>query len=360
MKPVVVGFSGRKQSGKDTCADHLVRRYGFKKVSFAGKLKKLCAMLFDLDLGLLDGTDDQKNSLTHLRWSDWELTVEDPHHPEYLTHREVLQVVGTQVFRSKYQNIWVHTLFSGLEDGCQYVIPDARFDNEADAITESGGFVIKVERAEAESVVDHHESERGLSQGKYHHVLRNETTLEDLFRTLDEVMRSEGIHPTSPSPSTQEGSPVMELKVPEPLSRAAKYYYDVTQGNPLVLQDLVFQVCSMGVQTQLRDCLEVAKFLGEVPDNGAYFNKHTLIFINSSDASDDGILLDRGALEKTPVDDTAIVAGVSDSFSECFVYGVLTRESLEELLLFSPGEREVRVPFKSLHPLRYLVEDGKR
>ena len=46
MQGVRIAFSGKMQVGKTTSADYLVRRYGFVKLSFAGKLKEIAHDLF--------------------------------------------------------------------------------------------------------------------------------------------------------------------------------------------------------------------------------------------------------------------------------------------------------------------------
>ena len=42
----VIGFLGKKGTGKDTCADYLVENHAFEKLSFAGPLKEKDFPLF--------------------------------------------------------------------------------------------------------------------------------------------------------------------------------------------------------------------------------------------------------------------------------------------------------------------------
>ena len=45
---MIIGLTGKKESGKDTAGDYLVKYYKFKKDSFARPLKDACKILFHL------------------------------------------------------------------------------------------------------------------------------------------------------------------------------------------------------------------------------------------------------------------------------------------------------------------------
>jgi hypothetical protein len=364
---VIVAFTGNKQVGKDTSADHLVRRYNFNKASFAGKLKMACALIFDLDLNMLDGTDEQKNELTHLRWDSF---VEDLNFPkegradeEYLSHREVLQVVGTQVFREKYLNIWVDTTVNSFQEGKHYVISDLRFDNEAKAIREAGGIVVKVERPGFSGNGGVHISEQGVSGEHIDYVLHNSGDLKDVLSQVDEIMQmafpAQIKKEVRTYPKSEEGSPVFELDVPDHIAKRAQHYYRVTNGHPGVLSDLVFQVCDYGVHTKIRDCFQVAVLLGEAKPDDVYNGMHTLVYINHEDTTEEGVILTHGLLRAIRQQST-IISGVSDDFSKCYIYGVLLYPDLQEALLGHEGcddEDDFIVPYECLKPIRYLVEN---
>ncbi|MAE82240.1 MAG: hypothetical protein CMB80_05870 [Flammeovirgaceae bacterium] len=107
----IVVVSGKIGSGKDTIADHLINKYGFFKYGFADSLKKLTAMLFEVDVG-----DHVGQSLT-------------------LDDREILQKTGT-FGRSIDKDCWVRLLLQRLDEShCnRVVIKDARFPNEIEAL----------------------------------------------------------------------------------------------------------------------------------------------------------------------------------------------------------------------------------
>src|SRR5579883_3181143 len=43
---LLIGLSGKPQAGKDTTAEYLVRRYGFRRLAFADRLREECRDLF--------------------------------------------------------------------------------------------------------------------------------------------------------------------------------------------------------------------------------------------------------------------------------------------------------------------------
>jgi hypothetical protein len=78
-----------------------------------------------------------------------------------MTAREVLQFVGTEIFRKMYQPVWTEMLMNTikLEEPGIAVIADCRFDNEAQAIKDNGGIVIRLTR---NTEKDDHISEDGF------------------------------------------------------------------------------------------------------------------------------------------------------------------------------------------------------
>ena len=116
---MIIAFAGRKQSGKTTSAE-------FVKNIFENR-----------GLGL--GKDDSKNELVDCYWPDTD---------KRMTAREVMQYVGTDVFRKIQHDVWAGATIKkiDLEKPDLAVIADCRFPNEVDAIQKAGGLVIKLNR----------------------------------------------------------------------------------------------------------------------------------------------------------------------------------------------------------------------
>lgn len=125
----LVGISGEAGSGKDTAADHLVKKYGFVKISLADPLKRICQEIYGFTDEQLWGPSSARNKpdtryirAVHAR-HDWQEATpgadfkctqcgcwgeESP--PEctvYLTPRFALQILGTEFGRTCYPNTWI-------------------------------------------------------------------------------------------------------------------------------------------------------------------------------------------------------------------------------------------------------------
>ena len=114
--------------------------------AFAQKLKEFSIDLFNLDPKLVFGTDSDKNKKTNLLWKNMPT---DTHKKGKMSIREVLQYVGTDLFRKMSNNIWVDNCLSQIAKDAPEValISDVRFENEVEAIQASGGYVVGLTRS---------------------------------------------------------------------------------------------------------------------------------------------------------------------------------------------------------------------
>ncbi|MGI9161018.1 MAG: hypothetical protein ACR2K1_14825, partial [Saprospiraceae bacterium] len=117
----------------------------FQIVAFADKLKQVYTILTG---DRVQDSPDWKNGLA----------------PGLdMTRREALQKIGTECLRDNLHNdVWVRALFADLEPGRNYIISDVRFPNEAKAILDAGGKVVRVVRHGFNNGIPQHESETAL------------------------------------------------------------------------------------------------------------------------------------------------------------------------------------------------------
>ena len=118
--------------------------------SFAEKLKRMCIDLLGLKEEWVFGTDEQKNTPTHINWKDvWFVEDAKTMPPIPMTAREVLQFVGTNIFRSMYKNVWIDACLRQIENDAPEIalISDVRFENEVTTIQNKGGLVIGLKRS---------------------------------------------------------------------------------------------------------------------------------------------------------------------------------------------------------------------
>ena len=160
----IVAFAGRKQSGKTTCSEFVLKYYNgaispfnsAKIYNFADPLKKdICMNILGLSYDQCYGEDIDKNTLTDISWEGSRLTA-----------REVMQFVGTDLFRKMKNDVWASATINKIknEQPKLAIIADCRFPNEVEAIKNAGGLVIKLNRNPFNS---DHASETALDESNY-------------------------------------------------------------------------------------------------------------------------------------------------------------------------------------------------
>lgn len=162
--------------------------YGVKLYSFADPLKEFCINVLGLDRRQCYGTDDDKNSATHISWTDIPNDIRDKYRRPrrgdgsikpasgYMTGREVMQVFGTDICRKMDTNCWSRGTYSSItKDGFETAVCiDARFPNEITMGTENNAKAIRLLRKIHN---DEHESETALNDfplGEYDCILNNQ------------------------------------------------------------------------------------------------------------------------------------------------------------------------------------------
>lgn len=129
--------------------------------SFARPLKEICIQLLGLDRDLVYGTDQDKSQLSGLSWEDMPGYDYTPGEHREMTIREVLQFVGTEIFRKIKPNCWTDTLINQIKEINVPIslICDCRFQNEVEAVKNAGGYVIKLTKG---LTGDGHASEKDI------------------------------------------------------------------------------------------------------------------------------------------------------------------------------------------------------
>jgi len=200
---IFISLSGKKQVGKDTATDiatRLLRDVGktVKVTAFAEPLKRMCIDVLGLEEALVYGSNDDKDTLTHIVWDTMPLNIRVKYskvtrgpRSGAMTVREVLQVVGTDIFREMFwDNVWAEAPFrKDYADVDVVILTDCRFPNEKDCTDGSGGVTIRLERATG--FTDNHKSETALDGYTFEYFYENNGSLEDLEifirETLEEI-----------------------------------------------------------------------------------------------------------------------------------------------------------------------------
>lgn len=109
--------------------------------------------------------------------------------------RHMMQTLGTEWGRQRLgQNIWVDVALRRCSTLRRAVVTDVRFDNEAQAIRNNGGYVIEIIREGQPSGADAHASEMGVSPDLIDARVYNNSSIEELqsrlIRQVDRLMLS--------------------------------------------------------------------------------------------------------------------------------------------------------------------------
>ncbi len=189
--PPLIGLIGKKRVGKDTFAAVLVEEFGFARVAFADPLKEMALTIDPFLVGGWDSSLDDEFLATAVANFGWE-EVKDT----YPEARRFLQRLGDGV-RQFDPDFW---LDAGMDtaDGYRYgsreepnvfitertsqrpvVITDVRYPNEADAIRDAGGTLIRIVRPGADDG-DTHASETALDDYPVDDVVTNTGSVFEL------------------------------------------------------------------------------------------------------------------------------------------------------------------------------------
>ena len=174
-EPMLIGISGKAQSGKDTLGKFLCDEYHCMHYYFAKPLKEGAKVMFNL-------SDEQIENK--------EKVIE----PWGMSPRKIYQLLGTEVGRGIDVNIWIKNaeMFVRSVAGRTVVITDVRFDNEAHWIHSRGGAVINIVREQNDIYENKHSSEGGLKPDNVDLYVHNNGTIEDMCNHV-KYMIQEGI-----------------------------------------------------------------------------------------------------------------------------------------------------------------------
>ena len=165
QKMRLIGIAGKARSGKDTAATYLLNKLGgnWSTASFADPMK---AMLNAIDV---DTSDEAKDL---------------PSNQYGVSTRHMLQTLGTEWGRDGIgSNFWID-VFARSNAGQFVIVPDVRFENEAELIRKHG-FLIHIEGRGG--IEGSHISEQQLDFHDDDIFVNNRGSLSELYARLDSI-----------------------------------------------------------------------------------------------------------------------------------------------------------------------------
>ncbi len=183
---ILLGMSGKKQSGKDTCAemirDHLhdSPKHLYVRLAFADALYEEVAEFL-----IMQDRQDGINKFCALTPNAIASKVCDikANKPDY---RLLLQWWGTDYRRKQDADYWIKRWldkFRALPDNSFVVVPDVRFTNEFETIKKLNGLVWRTEREMPG--FDTHPSECELDDVVFDYLFDNNFSLEHLRMSVE-------------------------------------------------------------------------------------------------------------------------------------------------------------------------------
>lgn len=219
---MIISISGFATSGKDTVAkiiQELViqnknpdqdlsilapegREFlsGWQIKSWAGKLKDIASLLTGIPRRNFDDQEFKKSFLG----PEWDFVgpsmksgnvVTDDLVQQKMSVRLFLQLLGTDAIRDGlHRNTWVNALMADYGNGeiQKLLIPDSRFINELQAVRDSDGLTIRVDRPGI-IPMNHPSEKEHLLWDKWGYIIENNSSVEDLVEKVKQILIKENI-----------------------------------------------------------------------------------------------------------------------------------------------------------------------
>lgn len=187
----LIGIGGRLAAGKDAVADYLDAERGYVKMGMSDALLE-AALVLDPWIGDRGGWSDVNDRVWNGNSTRLRTIVELEGYTEAKRRSEVrrfLQVLGTEVGRQMIgENVWVDMMERRLRGTVEpVVVTGIRYPNELEMIQRLGGRTWWVSRPELQpGDSSKHASENGVSLADFQTHIKNDGSLEDLYRTVEE------------------------------------------------------------------------------------------------------------------------------------------------------------------------------
>lgn len=216
---MIIGLSGKSGSGKNLAADLILyniwkskkfeipdsvlpsflvnseytKMIDWELRAFADKVKDIVCLLIGCTKKDLESQEFKATEVPLC----WQIIKDAGKYPLYKngnipTYRQVLQFIGTDLFRNQFNpEVWINAALN-TSPASNIIITDCRFPNEADAILERGGILIRLQRNinKLSSNSVNHSSETALDDyTKFTHIINNNSSISKLDKSLITILK---------------------------------------------------------------------------------------------------------------------------------------------------------------------------
>lgn len=175
---LIIGFVGAIGSGKTSAASYLIHHRGYTRGKFANGLKEMLRTFLSyrgVDASLIE------------RMLEGDLKEVSTPYLNDRTPRHAMETLGTEWGRQCIAtNLWVDTELEAKRGAALLVFDDVRYANEADAIRNAGGAVVRITRPGAVAKTGHSSDANDLPAMA---TIQNTGTLADLHAAIDVTVR---------------------------------------------------------------------------------------------------------------------------------------------------------------------------
>lgn len=230
---MILGVAGKARSGKDTVAKYLKEKYKFNQHAFADNLRGLAYEINPLiqsdynevvsigsnvNLWTIKRAEKSERTVGYIRLRDLLNDAGYEKAKEFKEVRKFYQDLGMSLRSSFGENFWIDQLWKEMEQKygmyskdlnveafmSNIIISDVRFENEAVAVRNAGGYVIKINRGDGDG--DEHISEKDLPPHLINFTVPNIAGTDLLYENIEDILNAVGfVRPTG----QVEGKPVI-------------------------------------------------------------------------------------------------------------------------------------------------------
>lgn len=167
-RAVLIGLGHASRVGKDTCAQLLIEHHGYERVAFADALREF----------VLRTHPGVRSIVERIGWEEAKEA-----HPFV---RKTLVEVGNGARHILGEDVWIKAAFRRIRSE-RTAFTDMRYPNEAAAIRETGGLLVKVTRPGVDPLPNVADQALADFDG-WDAVIVNDGSLGDLQVQLDELL----------------------------------------------------------------------------------------------------------------------------------------------------------------------------